>query len=205
MSAVLALDPPMPATPPPVGDPPRRWAWTHKQYRKLDELGFFNGRRVELVFGVIIEMSPPGWPHALAVSLVADTLRPVFAGVAWVHEQNPFQAAGSEPQPDVAVIPGQRRSYTDHPAVALLTVEVADTSLDYDTTTKAELYATAGVPEYWVLDLTNRLLIVFRDPAPLPAGLGATAYQSRQVFDPNASVTPLHAPNASVRVADLLP
>ena len=81
----------------------------------------------------------------------------------------------------------------------------SDNTLFFDTTTKAELYATAGVPEYWVIDLQNRRLLVFRDPVPLPAGLGATTYRTHLTFDPADSVCPLAAPAVTVRVADLLP
>ena len=83
-------------------------------------------------------------------------------------------------------------------------IEVADTTLNTDTTDKAEQYATAGIADYWVLDLNGRRLLVFRDPAPLPAGLGATAYRKQQVLGPTDTVKPLAAPNSSIRVADLL-
>ena len=91
------------------------------------------------------------------------------------------------------------------PTTALLIVEVARSSLFVDTTTKADLYATAGVADYWVVDVDNRQLLVFRDPAPLPAGLGATAYQTRLTFADTDTVSPLAMPTAAVRVADLLP
>jgi Uma2 family endonuclease len=84
-------------------------------------------------------------------------------------------------------------------------VEVADSTLDQDTTTKAELYATAGIPDYWVLDVDGRRLLVFRDPAPLPTGLGATAYQTHLMLNPTDTVSPLATPTAVIRVADLLP
>jgi Uma2 family endonuclease len=89
----------------------------------------------------------------------------------------------------------------------LLLVEVADTTLAYDTTTKTELYATANVPEYWVLDVVNCELHVFRDPQPLPlpTELAATAYRVHDVLGPNDTVSPLGAPNATIRVSDLLP
>ncbi|QEL15386.1 Uma2 family endonuclease [Limnoglobus roseus] len=86
-----------------------------------------------------------------------------------------------------------------------MVVEVSNGTLGFDATTKAELYATAGVPDYWVIDLEGRQLLVYRDPALLPTGLGATAYRSHQVFGPDASVSPLAAPTAGIRVADLLP
>jgi len=84
-------------------------------------------------------------------------------------------------------------------------VEVSATTLDYDLTTEAELYATAGIAEYWVLDVEGRALHVFREPEPLPTGLGATAYRVRTTHAPSASVTSLAAPGAAVPVTDLLP
>jgi Uma2 family endonuclease len=183
--------------------------WTREQYYKLGDLGFFDGKRVELIFGEIVEMSPINRPHATATSLASDALRLVFATGFHVNTQQPFwvlgAAPGSEPQPDVAVIPGSPRDYTDHPTVAALIVEVADSTLFDDTTERAELYATAGIADYWVLDVANRQLHVFRDPVPLPAGLGATAYRTHLTLGPTDTVSPLAAPTASILVNDLLP
>ena len=150
-------------------------------------------------------MSPRGWPHALACSKTGDLSWVVFASGHWVNEQRPFRAGGSEPEPDVAVIPGAKADYTDHPGRSVLIVEVADSTLDYDTTTKAELYATAGIPDYWVLDVVGRRLLVFRAPAPLPAGRGATAYRTHRVLGPTDTISPLAVPTAVGTVADLLP
>jgi Uma2 family endonuclease len=208
MSAVVT--PPTPApVPAPADAGPRPWLWTREDYYKLGELGFFDGKRVELIRGEIVEMSPINRPHANAVGLVDDAVRLVFAIGFHVQVQQPFWVPGakpgSDPQPDVAVIPGARLDYPDHPTVAALLVEVAEATLSYDTTTKAELYAEAGVTDYWVVDLVNRQLLVFRDPAPLPAGLGAVAYRTRLALGPADAVAPLAAPAAAVRVADLLP
>jgi Uma2 family endonuclease len=192
-------------TPPPVGAGPRRWRWSREDYRKLVELGLFDDRRVQLILGEIIEMGKQGWPHAAALLRLIEVLRRVFPIGHFVSEQKPFPVGASEPEPDAAVVPGRPEDYADHPTVAALLVEVADTSLAMDTTTKAELYATAGVPEYWVVDLLNRQLHVFRDPAPLPAGLGATAYRTHLVLNPTDTLNPLAAPIATVRVAELLP
>ncbi len=112
----------------------------------------------------------------------------------------------TDPSPDLVVVAGARRDWQGKtPATAALVVEVADSSLTIDTTRKAEQYATVGVPEYWVIDLVNRRLLVFRDPVPLPEGLGATAYRSHVTLNPDDTVAPLSAPAAAVRVADLLP
>ena len=206
MSAVVT--PPVPTgttTPPPIASGPQPWKWSREDYRKLGELGFFDGRRVQLVFGEIIDMGKQGWPHAAALALLVEVLRRVFATSHWIHEQKPFPVAGSEPEPDAAVIPGSPRNYTDHPTIAALIVEVADTTLDYDLSTKAELYATANVADYWVLDVSGRQLHVLRDPQPLPKGLGATAYRVHLTLGPADCVSPLAMPTASILVSDLLP
>jgi Uma2 family endonuclease len=206
MSAIAT--PPAPAgapTPPPAATGPKPWKWTREQYTRLFDLGFFVDKRVELIFGEIIEMSKQGWPHVVACRKVAEFLARTFAGAGWLSEQRPFSAGGSEPVPDAAMIPGRFEDYQDHPTAALLIVEVADSTLAHDTTTKAELYATAGVPEYWVLDLEHRQLIVFRDPQPLSPSLDAVAYQTRRTLSATDTVSPLRAPSVTLTVADLLP
>jgi Uma2 family endonuclease len=198
-----------PTIPPPASEGPRPWKWTREQYYKLGELGFFEGKRVELIYGEIVEMSPINIAHANGVGLVSDALVVVFAIGFHTNVQQPFAvpgvSPGSEPQPDVAVIPGSRRASTSHPTQAALIVEVADSTLNYDKTTKAELYAVAGVTDYWVLDLNNRQLLVYRNPVARPVGLGAAAYKTHLTFGPGDSISPLAAPNATIRVADLLP
>lgn len=191
------------------GDPssldPRPLRWTREQYHKAGELGFFDGLQVQLVGWEVYVMSPKGWPHVVGSRKVAEWLERAFAGVAWVSRQEPIAVGGQEPEPDAAVIPGRFEDYADHPVTALLVVEVADTTLDHDTTVKAEQYATAGITDYWVLDVDSRRLLVYRDPEPLPAGLGATAYRTHLLLGPTDSVSPLAAPGATIAVADLLP
>jgi Uma2 family endonuclease len=199
----MTSTPPVPAARSVAG--PRPWRWTRDDYYRLGELGFFHGKRVELLFGEIVEMSPIGWPHVVACRKIAGLLEGIFAGLGWVSRGEPLDLKHSDPQPDVAIIPGRFEDYASHPTTAVLIVEVADSTLATDTTTKAELYATAGVPDYWVLDLNGRQLQVFRDPEPLPVGLGATAYRTRLVFTPADRVSPLAVPDASLLVADLLP
>ena len=164
---------------------------------------------MELIRGEILEMSPIGWSHALATGLVAEVLARVFSTSHFINEEKPLALSGSspgtEPQPDVAVVPGSRRNYASHPGTAALIVEVADTTLAYDTTTKAELYATAGILDYWVLDLEGKRLLIFRDPVQLPAGLEASAYRKHISLGPTDTIAPLEAPNCDVTVSDLLP
>ncbi len=199
---------PAPVAPPPaVQPPPRPFRWTLERYRDLDQIHFFDDQRTMLLDGEIYVMPNPKPPHSTALGLVDLWARVAFATGHWVRVQMPFDIRpDSEPNPDVAVVVGSVRDYaTADPTTAELVVEVADSSLFTDTTTKAEKYATAKVPDYWVIDLENRQLIVFRDPAPLPAALGANAYRQRTTHGPADTVAPLTVPAAVVRVADLLP
>jgi len=192
------------ATPDEPADP-RPFRFTREQYHKLGDLGVFCGHRVELLFGEIVEMSPINWPHRVGCRKTVEALERAFAGLGWIDKDEPINLGHSEPEPDVAVFPGRFEDYTDHPKTALLVVEVSDTTLNVDLTTMAEFYATAGISEYWVLDLNGRELHVFRDPQALPAALGATAYRVHDVHPENENVSPLAAPTASIRVAELLP
>ncbi len=193
------------ATPVPSG-PPRNLRWTVAQFHYLGDLGVFEGRRAKLIDGVLIEEGPMIPPHRYALELTAEALRLAF-GSGWrVCVQLPLVLGqATDPVPDVALVAGSARGANAHPTTAALVIEVADTSLAYDTTTKAELYATAGVPDYWVLDVEHRELIVFRDPVSLPGGLWATVYRTRLTFGTADRVSPLAAPGASITVSDLLP
>jgi Uma2 family endonuclease len=178
---------------------PRPLDWTREQYRRLGAVGLLTGMRTELIYGEIFRLPPSGWPHVVACYKTASIMRELFRGFGWVNAGHLFGTAESDLYPDVAVLPGSITDYTDHPTVAFLLVEVAENSLKLDTTTKAELYATAGVPDYWVLDVDNRQLHVFRDPQP-----GGT-YALHQLLNETESIAPLAAPDANVTVGDLLP
>jgi Uma2 family endonuclease len=187
--------------------PPRPFRFTREQYYQLADLGYFHGRRVERIRGEIVEMSAVNWPHTLAKTTIARTLVATFevTNLGWVNEQGPVTLPDSDPEPDVAVYRGTMTDYTDHPTATdtLLIVEVSDTSLFYDTTTKAELYAEQGIADYWVADVNARKLLVFRDPAPIPAG--GHAYRTTLTLGVSDTVTPLNAPAQSLAIADLLP
>jgi Uma2 family endonuclease len=214
MTPATITPPPVPPTVPSVtaappaprvGLTPHRW--TIEEYRKLGPTRIFDGKKTMLIDGEIYAMPFPDPPHNLSLGLAADWLATVFASGHHVRNQMAFDiGTGTDPGPDLAVVVGTRRDYADRqPTTAVLVVEVADSSLAFDTTEKAEKYAAAGVPDYWVIDLVNRQLIVFRNPQPLPKELGATAYQSRTTHGPEETIAPLAAPQATIRVADLLP
>lgn len=213
-SPLPSLPAPAPATPPPtppvvlappVRLPPQPFRWTIKQYRELRRI--LGDLRTMLIDGQIFLMVMPKPPHDTALGLTEDWLRTVFGTGHTVRCQMGFDIGeDTDPGPDLAVVLGDRRAHAQQtPTSALLIVEVAETTLFFDTTTKAEKYATAGVPDYWVIDLENRVLVVFRDPAPLPAGLGANAYRTKFTLNPADTVSPLAAPHATVTVGDLLP
>jgi Uma2 family endonuclease len=186
---------------------PRPLRITVEQFNQMGDMGWFEGRRAYLLDGVIVEQGPMNSPHATGLLLLTRALAAVFT-TGWVlRGQMPLRVDQfNDPFPDMAVVSGDIRDYAAaHPTTAALVVVVADTTLREDLTDKAERYAAAGIPEYWVLDLNARELYVLRDPAQLPAGLGAAAYRTHLTLGSADAVSPLAAPAASVRVADLLP
>jgi Uma2 family endonuclease len=200
MSAVATL-PAASAAPAPPAPPalPRPFRWTCAEFHRAGEAGVFEGRRPVLIDGVILEQGPMNHPHAIAVELTMIALQAVFA-IGWrVRVQLPLVIdLFTDLFPDFAVVAGSPRDLPGHPATAALVVEVSDTTLHFDTNEKLALYARAGVPEYWVLDLNSRRLLVFRDPH-------GTAYRFQQTYGETNVVSPLAAPTATIRVADLLP
>jgi Uma2 family endonuclease len=179
--------------------------WTRDEYYKMAELGFFYGKRVELIEGEIIEMSPMNKPHATAVRVVLDALRKIFVEGYVIDSQLPMSfSKRSEPEPDVAVIKGGIRDFEkSHPKTAELIVEVSDSTLRFDRTKKAALYAQNKIQDYWILNLKNRCLEVYRQ-AKKDKKLGYIYTESR-IFTETDKVSPLAAPDAKIKVADLLP
>jgi Uma2 family endonuclease len=184
---------------------PRPHRWTIPEYRALDKTGLFTDRKTMLIDGEILVRSLPDPPHNLSLGLADQYLRSLCPAGYHVRNQMAFDVGTeNDPGPDLAVVLGSLRDYADRQATeAALIVEVADSSHGLDTTRKPELYAAAKVREYWVLDLKNRRLLVFRDPVAQPKGLGP--YATRLALDSEATAAPLIAPDARVKVADLLP
>lgn len=182
--------------------------WRRHEYDRLIEMGFFGSEdRIELIGGALVVAEPKGSAHATAVGLVEDALRAAF-GTGWVvRGQDPIAPDDeSEPEPDVAVVPGTRRDYRNaHPARPVLVVEVAESSLAFDRKQKGSLYARAGIADYWILNLVRRVLEVYREPVPSRSARFGWRYASVQMLRPEASATPLAAPDAHIPVADLLP
>jgi Uma2 family endonuclease len=182
--------------------------WKRVEYERVIEAGIFQpGDRIELVAGHLIVAEPQGRAHFTAIRAVEEALRAAF-GTAWeVRAQGPIALDDeSEPEPDVAVVPGTFRDYsTGHPSRPVLIVEVSESSLRLDRRHKAGVYARNGIADYWIVNLVERVLEVYRDPAAdVQAPLG-WAYRSLQRLTAEASIAPLAIPATAVRVADLFP
>jgi Uma2 family endonuclease len=133
------------------------------EYDRLIALGYFEDEQIELLAGFLVAKSPQTVPHAYAVQQLNMLLLPAVMGRAVVRVQLPLAiSADSEPEPDIALVPVGDYS-REHPITALLVIEVAESSLRKDRVIKAALYAQAGVPEYWVVDLTERVVHVHRE------------------------------------------
>jgi Uma2 family endonuclease len=143
--------------------------FTVEEYHRMAEAGILGpDERVELVRGVIREMSPKDWAHVTATRAVFLTLENALRGRASVYFEAPLIAdpIDSEPEPDVLVCSNPDEwAYRSPRTKPLLVIEVADSSLDYDLGEKAALYAEAGVPEYWVVNLIDRVVVLFREPS----------------------------------------
>nr|UXE44317.1 hypothetical protein Hi04_10k_c2089_00005 [uncultured bacterium] len=151
-------------------------------------------------------MSPQSDPHAAAVGFTADALRAIFSRGFFVREEKPLVLSEtSEPEPDVVVARGSQRETPRHPTPAntVLVVEVADSSLNMDRTLKLELYARHGIPEYWILNLRDRQLEVFREPSEVDSR--RASYLETTHLTEHDSIAPLGAPAHSIAITDLLP
>jgi Uma2 family endonuclease len=182
--------------------------WTRAEYDRLIELGVFRpGDPVELLGGELVVAEPQSGPHYTAIYLAEDALRAAF-GPGWViRTQAPIALDDhSEPEPDVAVAQGTPREYAgEHPARPVLVVEVALASVALDRDHKGSLYARAQLEDYWIVNLVDRVLEVYRQPMRDSASVFGWRYGSRQRLSAESSITPLAAPGVSVRVSDLLP
>jgi Uma2 family endonuclease len=156
--------------------------------------------RVELIDGEVIQMAPIGGRHADCVNLLADLLIVAARRSAIVSIQNPVRLGEhSEPQPDLALLQRRRGFHTGRTPTSdevLLVIEVADTTLDYDQEVKLPLYASAGIPEVWLIDVNEEIITVWREPR---AGL----YSSGQTLRAGSDVSPVLLPSVSLRVADI--
>jgi Uma2 family endonuclease len=185
-----------------------RVRWTAKQFYRLLEKGFFRGRHLELVEGVIVQMAAQKDFHLASIDLTRNALQTAFGREYWVRAQGSLDLSPwTVLDPDIAVVAGDMQSHNlnQNPTSALLVVEVAGTTLGYDRHRKASIYARAGITDYWIVNLRNRELEVRRQPAPNAHPRYGHGYASLNTLGSSDFVTPLAAPQAKIAVADLLP
>ncbi|MBN9521027.1 Uma2 family endonuclease [bacterium] len=173
--------------------------YTLEQFHDLGDRGLFESRGAVLLDGIIIEEGRMTPAHATGILLAGDALRPIFGRDWWVSMQLPLVVGeASDPVPDVAVVRRGDRTATRHPTTAVLVIEVADDTLGFALGEKQAAYARGDIADYWVLDVNGRQLHIFRGPA-------GDVYATHLTLGEADTVSPLAAPAAIVRVADLLP
>lgn len=177
--------------------------WSVKDYQRLGELGLLSAEeRTELIDGHITVMAAKGTPHVTALHLLANALREQLGRSALVRTQDPiYLDEFSEPEPDLAIVQGAVLDYVEQhprPEQIYLVAEVADSTLKQDRDVKDKIYARAGIPEYWVLDLKHRQLHLFRDPA-------TDGYRyCLTLLEPNQAA-PLAFPDLQLPLSSILP
>jgi Uma2 family endonuclease len=188
----------------PQVSPPRK-RWTREECDELAALGVFDQQRLELIEGELIDKMGKKRPHVTSVGLLLEWLGRVF-GARFVLQEGPIDVAPeddptNEPEPDLIVLKRDLLQFSagnPQPQDLQLVIEVSDSTLHFDLTTKARLYARAGIAEYWVLDIAGRCMIVHRGP-------GAGGYASVVAYSERDSVSPLAAPGSALRIADVFP
>lgn len=177
-----------------------RKRWTRAEYRKLGEDGFLSDGKYELVLGEIWKKMGQGRLHTFVVTFVFIALSAIF-DPRRIQTQTSLPVGDADPEPDIALLAETLDKYLEVEPTAsntLLVVEASDSTLRSDLTRKVRQYGGVGIPEYWVVDIPNRLLHVFRSPTE-------TGYAEETVLTIDDEVRPLAAPDSAVRVAELLP
>lgn len=186
---------------------PRPKRWTRAQYERAIDRGVFRyDERLELVDGVLVVREPQGDPHAATVDRVVRALLRVFQD-GWVVRAHAPIVLGrdSRPEPDISVVEAVPDDYFSRaPRRAALIVEVSDSSVRFDRGRKAAAYARGGIADYWIVNLVDRMLEVYRDPGPADVRPRARLYRSVQRVAPDGVVVPLAAPTARINVSDLI-
>jgi Uma2 family endonuclease len=181
---------------------PLTWHWTRETYHHAVEMGLFGETpRLELIRGEIYLKMPMNPPHSTAVTKATKALLLAFGEGFTIRPQLPIGlSTDGEPEPDISVVAGEPDDYVEHPSESdvLLVLEISDATLAFDLGLKSEVYAEAGIAEYWILDINARTLEVRREPH------GKT-YRSTHLYDDTQSASPLAKPGAPISVAALLP
>ena len=182
--------------------PAERRLFTVDDYYRMAEVGLLKpDERVELIEGEIVKMTPIGPRHAGHVEQLADVFSHALGRAVHIRTQNPLRLGDrSEPEPDMMVLrraPDFYKSRHPDPSDVHLLVEVADSSLVYDRQTKVPLYARHGIPEVWLVNLVERHIAVYRDPAP-------DGYRSVSIVRQGGTLRPLAFPDFELAVDEIL-
>lgn len=181
--------------------------WTREEYERLVNAGVFHGEPIELIGGQLVVAEPQGAYHSSRIGAAGDALRALLPPGWVVRIQMPVALDDeSAPEPDLALVPGTWADYdTGHPGPPALVIEVAESSLSFDRREKGSLYARAGVPDYWVLNLVDRVLEVYRDPARDASSPHGWRYGTVERLTPVAALSPLALPSVRIAVQSFLP
>lgn len=184
------------------------WQLRVDQYHQMVQTGILtDDDPVELLEGWLVTKIPKNPSHRLATQLTREALTVLVPDGYYVDDQEPLTTAESEPAPDVMIVRGQRRDYRDHhpgPQDIALVVEVSDTTLQRDRTLKKQIYARAGIPVYWIINLLEQQIECYTHPSG-PAE--HPDYQQRHDYHPTKPIPVLIGDQriGELRVADLLP
>jgi Uma2 family endonuclease len=174
--------------------------WSIQDYHQMIESGLLDNRRVELIYGEIIEMSPEGAPHSSFCGEIGEYLRRILGDQAKIREAHPITLPDtSEPEPDIAIVRNRATLYRDrhpYPEDIFWLIEISDSTLAKDLGIKKDLYASVGIEEYWVINLQESVLIVFKN-------LTTAGYQSTTSFT-SGIISPVAFPNILIDVQQLL-
>jgi Uma2 family endonuclease len=174
--------------------------WTIEEYHRMIEVGILSCRRVELLKGEIVEMSPEGEPHAYSSDEAGEYLAELLGKLATLREAKPITLPNnSEPEPDIAIVQRLGREYREHhpyPENIFWVIEYANSSLEKDLEDKSKIYAEAGILEYWVVNLKKLYLVVFRD-------ILDGEYATKQTLT-TGTIQPLAFPDISVAVDKII-
>jgi Uma2 family endonuclease len=168
------------------------------EYERLAAEGFFEDEKVELLFGAVVPMTPIDPSHSHATTRVSEMLMRALGQRAYVRAQQPLAASDiSEPEPDIAVVP-RVEMWSEHPARAFLIVEVARTSLRRDKGPKSLLYGLADVNEYWIINLVDDVVEVYRDRHN-------GEWRQRTTHQRGDTIAMLAFPDVQIAISEILP
>ena len=179
-----------------------------REYLRMAEVGLLPEHGVELIAGEIYELPPISEPEAQTHSNVtARLIRSLPKSANFVVRSRAAVNAGewTRPEPDVAVVRPESLSADEPPSNAILLVEISKATLRYDQTVKASLYASLGVPDYWIVNLIDNQVEVYRQPIERAGAQFGHDYASRQIYLRGQSVALLEAPEVSIEVDAMLP